>query len=270
MRLSSGRFYGDVSKALSVAAFKLTETVYDAALDLPAHSHEAAYFCFVMAGRYSETYGGRSRSCRPSTLVFHPPGEIHSDYFHTRARCFNIQIESRWLELTRRGSGVINAPADFRDEQLSSLAVRLHREFREVDDFSALAIEGLTLEMLAETSRRAERKLEPRPPRWLQKAREILDERFDENLTLLALSESIGVHPVHLAREFRRFYRCTAGEYARLRRVEFARHQLTSTDLPLCDIALAAGFFDQSHFARTFKRVTGLTPGEYRASFSSN
>lgn len=266
MELSSGCFYGSISKTIATPAFRLTETAYPAASQLPRHSHEAAYFCFVITGSFSERYESHSRSCRPSTLVFHPAGETHSDYFHTGARCFNVQLESGWLERIRQHSSVINAPADFCDERLSFLAGRLHREFSEMDDFSALAMEGLTLEIVAETSRRAANKSGTRPPRWLRKAREILDERFEENLSLVALSEAVSVHPVHLAREFRRFYHCTAGEYARVRRIEFARRQLVSTNLSFCDIALACGFFDQSHFARAFKKFTGLTPTEYRAA----
>jgi AraC family transcriptional regulator len=145
--------------------------------------------------------------------------------------------------------------------------LRLYREFREFDDFSSLTIEGLTLELIAETSRRSTRKSEPKPPLWLRRAREILDERFDENLTLVALSESVGVHPVHLAREFRRFYRLTVGDYVRKRRIEVACRQISDTDFPFSEIALAAGFFDQSHFARTLKKFTGMTPSEYRAAF---
>ncbi len=221
----------------------------------------------MIEGSFTEFYDKRSRSCRTSTLVFHPAGETHSDYFHTGARCFNVQINSEWLERVGQHSRLIETPADFYDERLSSLAARLYREFREDDDFSALAIEGLTLEMLAEASRYSVRKSEPHPPRWLRQAREILDERFDESLTLVALSEMVGVHPVHLAREFRRFYCCTVGGYVRQRRIESACRQISTTDLPFSEIALAAGFFDQSHFARTLKKFTGMTLSEYRAAF---
>ena len=269
MKLSSGCFYGNTSKTVLSADFGLTETVYAPTVKLPVHSHEAAYFCFVLEGDFTEYYGRRSRLCRPLTLVFHPAGEKHSDYFHTGTRCFNIQMNAQWFERVRRHSKVINAPADFCDVWLSSLAARLYRESCEFDNLSPLVVEGLTLEILAESSRRRFAKSESHPPRWLRQAREILDERFDENLTLIALSELVGVHPVHLAREFRRFYRSTVGEYVRRRRVEIACRQISTTDSPLSEIALAAGFFDQSHFARTLKKFTGLSPSEYRAAFRS-
>jgi AraC family transcriptional regulator len=267
MKFSSGRFYGKVSKTMSTAGFGLMETAYAPTLNLPAHSHESTYFCFVIEGSFTEFYGKRSRLYYPSTLVFHPAGETHSDYFHTGARCFNIQMDAEWLERVQQHSSVISIPAAFCDQRLSVLAARLYREFREPDGFSSLAIEGLILEMLAETSRRTVLKSEPNPPRWLRQVREILDERFDESLTLVALSESVGVHPVHLAREFRRFYRYTVQEYVRKRRIDEACRRLSTTEAPFKEIALAVGFFDQSHFARTLKKFTGLTPSEYRGAF---
>ncbi len=242
------------------------ETVYAPTVELPMHSHESTYFCFVLEGSFTEIYGRRSRSCRRSTLVFHPSGETHSDYFHTGARCFNIQINAEWLERVGQHSSLINTPADFYDERLSSLAAQVYREFREDDDFSTLAIEGLMLEMLAEASRCSVRQSEPRPPRWLRQVRDILDERFGESLTLVALSETVGVHPVHLAREFRRFYHSTAGEYVRRRRIEAACRAISTTDAPLAEIALATGFFDQSHFGKIFKQVMRLSPSAYRKS----
>ncbi|MBD0369944.1 MAG: helix-turn-helix transcriptional regulator [Pyrinomonadaceae bacterium] len=269
MRLSTGLFYGTVLKAISIADFKLAETVYASSLKLPAHRHESNYFCFVLEGSFTECYGNRTRSCRPSTLIFHPAGETHADHFHTGARCFNIQMNTRWVERIDNLSSVIHIPADFHGERFSFLAMQLYGEFRGGDKFSPLTVEGLMLEIVAEASRHSLRKSGHKPPLWLRQAREILDEQFSETVTLVALSETVGVHPVHLAREFRRFYHCTVGGYVRKRRIEFACRQMSTTDFALSDIAHAAGFFDQSHFARTFKRVVGLTPSEYRRAFGS-
>jgi AraC family transcriptional regulator len=72
------------------------------------------------------------------------------------------------------------------------------------------------------------------------------------------------VHPVHLAQAFRKFYHCTIGDHVRSLRIDFACRQLTMTKLPLSEIALLAGFADQSHFTRTFKEALGLPPSQYR------
>jgi AraC family transcriptional regulator len=78
----------------------------------------------------------------------------------------------------------------------------------------------------------------------------------------LAIGE--GVHPADLARNFRRFYGSSAGEYVRRVRVEAARRLIRESDELLVNIALACGFSSQSHLCTTFRRVTGFTPGSYR------
>src|SRR6267143_216087 len=251
MKQLSGSSYGDILGNTSIAGFTLTETAYLPGLTLPKHSHEQAYFCFVLQGRFTEIYGKHSRSCRPSTLIFHPAGEIHSDNFHTGVRCFNIQLTTSWLK--RAQSGIINAPAKFSGGQVGYLAARLYSEFRRLDEFSSLVVEGLTLEIMAEMSRQLLKGPDRTAPCWLEQVRDILDQQFSESSSLVALAESVGVHPAHLAREFRRFYRCTVGEFICQRRIEFACHQISTSDASLSDIALATGFFDHSHFAKTFK-----------------
>jgi AraC family transcriptional regulator len=76
----------------------------------------------------------------------------------------------------------------------------------------------------------------------------------------------VGVHPVTLARGFRRAYGCTLGEYVRRQRIENACRQLLDSAASLAEIALANGFADQSHFSNTFHRYTVMTPARYRRS----
>ena len=266
MRHLAGSLYGDILGNTSIAGFTLTERVYVPGLILPKHSHEQTYFCFVLGGRFTEVYAGHSRSCRPFTLIFNPAGAAHSDQFHTTSRCFDIQMNPQWLEHARRPSRTINTPTYFSGGRLGNLAARLYREFRQLDEFSGITVEGLALEIIAEASRCSLKERGRTPPRWLEQVRAILHEQLGERPSLVMLAESVDVHPVHLAREFRRFFRCTVGEYVRQSRIEFACHQISTTDASLSDIALAAGFFDQSHFARTFKTHMGMTPNQYRTT----
>jgi AraC family transcriptional regulator len=80
------------------------------------------------------------------------------------------------------------------------------------------------------------------------------------------LARDVGVHPVHLAQAFHKSYYCTVGDYVRQLRIEYARHELVASETPIIQIALAAGFCDQSHFTRTFKRIVGVAPSQYRES----
>jgi AraC family transcriptional regulator len=88
---------------------------------------------------------------------------------------------------------------------------------------------------------------------------------FAGPLSLTGVAQHVGVHPVHLARTFRAVYRTSFASYVRELRIDFAREQLAGA-APLSEIAAAAGFYDQSHFSRCFKRHLGMTPAAYRAS----
>jgi AraC family transcriptional regulator len=140
----------------------------------------------------------------------------------------------------------------------------VHDEFRNQDGLSPLAMEGLTLELLAAAGRCQVTFAEQRSARWLRQARELVHDRFAENLSLQDIAVAVGVHPAHLARTFRQHYDCTVGDYVRILRMEQARHQLITTDTPICDIALAVGYSDQSHFTTAFKRHAGVTPTQFR------
>jgi AraC family transcriptional regulator len=94
--------------------------------------------------------------------------------------------------------------------------------------------------------------------------RELLTERCTAAFTLAGLAAEAGVHPGYLAAAFRRHFGCTPGGYVRRQRVALTCRHLSDSDTPLADVALLAGFADQSHFTRVFKRQTGLTPAAYR------
>lgn len=90
-----------------------------------------------------------------------------------------------------------------------------------------------------------------------------------EQPTAAELAKSARVDPGELARAFRAHYGEGLGDYARRLRLEWAAVQLARTDTALARLAAEAGFADQSHFTRAFKRRYGLAPGQYRAAFSS-
>jgi len=101
-------------------------------------------------------------------------------------------------------------------------------------------------------------------PRWLAEARALLHDRYRENLRLGDIATAVGVHPVHLARVFRLSYGMPVGSYARGLRLTWAAGRLRDSGDSIAQIALEAGFFDQSHFTRAFKQHFGRTPLAYR------
>jgi AraC family transcriptional regulator len=248
----------------------LLEGTYGPSTKVTSHSHQPALFCMSLDGSTEESYAGKVRTYAPRMAGFLPSWHTHSLVFpRADIRVFIVDVPAHWLERAREYS--LNVSDSVCDRgQLSSLMIRLYREFLIGDHASNLAIEGLASEMLAEVSRRSSRHVRLRRPGWLTQVINLLQERFQERTTIAEMAVAVGVHPVHLAREFRRFEHCTIGEYIRRLRIEQACRRLTDSTEPIAAIAAEAGFADQSHFARTFKRVVGMSPVQFRATLTTS
>ncbi|PYT11530.1 MAG: hypothetical protein DMG59_26165 [Acidobacteria bacterium] len=88
--------------------------------------------------------------------------------------------------------------------------------------------------------------------------------RYREHLTLTDIAGQVRVHPVHLARAFRKRYTYRIGDFIRKLRVEAACSELLPSDAPIAEIAARAGFTDQSHLSRVMKRHAGISPAAFR------
>jgi AraC-like DNA-binding protein len=95
-------------------------------------------------------------------------------------------------------------------------------------------------------------------------ARELAERRFREPLALGEIAEEVGMHPVSLARAFRRVHGESFGAFVRRLRVREAYRLLAGGSAPVADVAQAAGFFDQAHLARVFRAFVGVSPGQLR------
>jgi transcriptional regulator of acetoin/glycerol metabolism len=103
-------------------------------------------------------------------------------------------------------------------------------------------------------------------PGTLRRVRRYIDQHLTERIQLANLAAVAGLSVYHFAREFKRTVGVAPHSYVTRRRLEKAQAMLARTDLPLSDVALASGFFDQSHLARHFREFAGVTPAEYRWS----
>jgi AraC family transcriptional regulator len=268
--LPSGSFYGNVNKTCRFDEFTFVEMTYSPGLRVPRHRHLRPYFYLVLEGDCTETYENKVRSVGPLTLVFHSPEGAHEDHWQRAGgRCFGVEFADSRMQGAREHVRPVEGAAYVRSGDPVWLATRLHREFQSMDDVSPLAMEGLTLEILAAISRASRVRPKRKTPRWLVDARELLRDRFTERLVLDEIAAAVDIHPVHLCRAFRNEYGCTIGEYVRRLRVDFAAQRLSTSQDSLVEISLAAGFSDQSHFTKAFRRCTGMTPGAFRLHLRS-
>ncbi|MEO6392570.1 MAG: AraC family transcriptional regulator [Pyrinomonadaceae bacterium] len=252
---------------IDICGFRLTEFRQPALMRTPKHSHEYTTIFMTLGGCGRDNLIGREFDCRPNSILVRPAGVDHThDYGREGIHGLVIEVKPDRLENIRSISRVLDQVGSYQDIFLNSLVTRTVLESRIMDSASELAIEGLALELLAHLARResgppASGKL----PLWLDQAVEFIRGHFAEPIPLAQIAAQVGVHSAHLSEVFRRHHGCSIGEYVRRLRLDQAAGQVMWSKAPLAEISANAGFYDQSHFTKLFKRHTGLAPGEMRA-----
>jgi AraC family transcriptional regulator len=232
------------------------------------HYHDSAWVVFTFTGSFALTMRSAESLLTPSSLLYVPAGEAHSNVFGSQgAGVFVTAIDPAWIGhrleiMSAEAEKPRIAPAGL----LTGLALKIYREFRSPDALSDLIVEGAFLELLGRWFREGFYKGRS-APLWLRQVRGLLHDSFREPVSLNQVAQAAGVHPSHAAREFRRAYGMTIGEYVRKLRVEFVAERLAlprRDTASLTDLALDAGFSSHAHMAAVFNRVIGMPPGQYR------
>jgi len=240
---------------------------YPAHLSMPPHHHCEASMNIVIGGDFLERIGTDERIYARGHVAYFPAGMTHSQLFGAcGARQIIFRPEDRWLDYLADCRTPLGDAPHAQSAVFRQLGDRLLEEIRGQDDFSAVAREGLLLEIVAGFGRSGTRAAaRARPPAWLRAARDFLHENACAPLAMPAIARVAGRHEIHLAREFRRFYGVSVGAYLRRLRTERAARLLLGPQSGISEIALDCGFASHSHLCREFKAQFGLTPSQYRA-----
>lgn len=250
--------------SVETAGFRLTDARFPSGLVLERHSHERACLTVVLDGSFVERFRGQELECGVSTLLFKTGGEPHSDLFaNTGSWQLIVEPADDRLESLQH-QRLFDRIGCVRRDALA-LAHRAVREVHSGDPLAPLALEGIAIELLVLLGRTEQAGVDRRPPPWLLRVRTLLHDGFRLGMTLDDLAREADVHPMHLAREFRRHIGVSPADYRRRLQLDWVRDRLAASAAPIAAIAIQAGFFDQSHLTRSFRRAFGETPAEYRA-----
>jgi AraC family transcriptional regulator len=261
----AGGVLGGIADATLLAGpYGVTLTRLPPRLHLPPHAHEQATLNVVLDGVYGETIErGAFRSHGPATLIAKPAGTVHGNQLASSpVECLVIEVSTDTVSTLRESAPLLFDVVVQRSAQVARCGGRLRAELARRDDVTPLAVEGLVCELLAELTRTPQPKADA-GNHWLTRARDLMhDEPGPQSLSDLAAR--VGLHPIYVARAFRARFGCAVGDYVRCLRVERARRLLHHTRLSLSEVAVQAGYSDQSHMTRDFRRTFDQSPGAYR------
>jgi AraC family transcriptional regulator len=253
-----------VFRSLELDGFTVIEAWFPAGEHLARHIHDRPCIAVMLEGSFELAMAGRIHHCPPAAVATEPAGETHANSIgDAGARVAVIQPDPDRAELLRPFARILDRPSHRHHAGIAACAARLTRELDRPDDLAPLAAEAAVLEILVVLGRLA-LDGERAPPPWLLRAQELVHASFREPLRIGAVAREVNVHPSHLARAFRQHFRMPLGSYVRKLRLEWVASELLGSEDSLANVALAAGFADQSHLTRAFKCHTGLTPQAYR------
>jgi AraC family transcriptional regulator len=251
---------GNTLRHKQPGAFRVVEKTFKADASLSRHEHKTAYVSFLLAGSYSETYYQGERICSSGTVIWHPKTEAHADRFHScGGHLLDLEIGADWLGEAEQELKLVSSARIFQGGLPYLLGLRIYRQL----SADSCEIEDAATELLSFFFAGP---LDRRRPAWFDRALEICGEIHEERLSLAKLAICLGVHPVHVARSFRRFMGCTFGDHLAEIRIRKACELLRNSNRPIVDVAHDSGYADQAHMCRALKRSTGLTPSDFRTT----
>ena len=221
------------------------------------HKHENPMVSMVLYGGNLESRKNKQISRSNGSINFYHAHEYHkNDYRVFPSVHLGIEVEQTFLKrYSYNESSIENALLN--SQEATFLLLKLLHEASINDDTSTSTSEMLLLSFL-ETSKREY--LAENPSSWMNLVKEILNDNWNISMSLMELGHQVGVHPVTISKNFRKFFNCTYGEYMRKIRVQKAVELILLKKYSLSEIAYECGFSDQSHFIRVFKSYTGILP----------
>lgn len=232
----------------------------------PSHTHDTWTLLIVDDGAVRFDLEHHEHGAARSLVTLLPPHVPHDGRAATPAgfRKRVLYLEQQLLDPALIGAAV-DRPG-LSDPLLRQRIGRLHEVLaRPGDEWEAQSRLALIVDQLTRHLR-ARPVAEAQPDRGLpRRLRELLDEHVPDGLSLAEAAAVLHAHPTHLVRAFTGEFGIPPHLYLTGRRVDLARHLLLAGMRP-ADVAPAAGFYDQSHLTRHFRRMLGTSPARYARS----
>jgi AraC family transcriptional regulator len=245
---------------LSAGPFAIRHMRWLAASAQAAHVHPETRIVIALDGVFREERGRSTRDISRGSVIVRPANDVHGDaYAEPGGRYVRIAIADPML-----AASVVPRSRE-QSQSLAAVALgsRVADEVLRPDRWSALAVQGLVFELLAEIARDAAAESH-HSPRWIAEVRELLHDEHAET----CVRRSRARHPrgarSRRASTFRRHVGIGVGDELRRARVFHARRLIESSQKSLAEIATEVGFADQSHLTRSTRLVLGVTPGTLR------
>lgn len=260
LQFEKNTYVGEKVKERVFGHIVTSETSFSPGISSEWHYHVNPHFSHILEGGSIERRKGGSERQPAGTGLYYHPGIAHQNHdYLPGTRIFNIELGEGFF----KSYGLPEPPAALMAGDSLQLnaggLIGIMKEHYLNDTASALGVEQLCVSLLSIC--KEERRYFPE---WVTKIKAMMYDSWDRPLSLDVLAKQLELHPVTISKYFSRYFGCSAGEYLRRIKVERAVALIRQGKTSLTDIGYECGFTDQAHFTKTFQRITGMLPRQYR------
>jgi AraC-like DNA-binding protein len=240
----------------------------------PPHFHETCSIGLIRSGMEQVICNGRVNIVHANRIVVFNPGELHSNRYHDDDEWSytSVYVDPDYIVHIASSHGIrSDAPLRFtniiEDPALSGPMVSLnHDDVALQTEIVERVLLGLLTKHLCADNEAGTAYMDFYE--IVEEVKRFIGMDLYLSHSLSRLSQRHGISPFQLHRAFKAHTGLTTSGYRTLLRINLSK-KLMHSGVPLTEVALECGFFDQSHFIRRFKAFTGVTPGAYLDSMTS-
>lgn len=222
------------------------------------HYHDKSHLSFILKGGIIDKRTRSETERLSGELMFFHAGEPHQSIYQIfPVTSISLELEPSFFTENTITEEILSLSAA-RNPNAKFIMLKIYKEILMKGDFSESSIELLLLGLIE--SKTPDKSIRPV---WIVKVLELLNDSWNEPLSLKDLAKVADVHPITISKYFPKYVSCTLGEYRRRLKIERSLLSIKTSPLSLTEIAYQCGFSDQSHFTRTFKHLTGFLPNVY-------
>ncbi len=227
----------------------------NSSVNIQVHSHEYAHIILPLRQNFYVKFLGRAYNLTPHQIGFVPPGVLHE--FGCPGTALTLNIPAEMVKSTDLVFLSENCVLDI-DSRLEPLICLIKQEI----DRSDSSRESLRYLFYYLYDKFVERHRLP--------SLRYMHENYAEPVSIAKLAALENYNASYYTDWFKRKVGCMPSEYLQMVRIDKAKEILATTRYRVLDVAMQVGYINSSSFARAFKSVTGLTPGQYRKQISEN
>lgn len=258
-KLLKGEYFGNHYNKNQFNDLLITDTEYTHQ-KVDWHYHENPYFTYLLQGKLFEENKKENYYLKSGSLLFHNWQDAHHNIKPAEyTRGFHIEMNTKWFDFYNIQSFDFEGSMHLENPLIKEKMNTIFLESKIKDTNSQISIDMLLIDVF-NTIKTDEKTKESQVPKWVNHLKEILHSTPNICTSLTSLSSILNIHPVHLSREFPKYFSTTIGNYIRTQKINKALLLIAENKLSMTEICYESGFYDQSHFTNSLKKIYGQTP----------